>query len=145
MPKGRPAKPLSVLKAQGTDRPHRHASRESEPTSGSAVAMPDDLTDDGIKWWQFTVPKLEAMGVLDGVDTNALIGMANAWANWCNEQRKYEEGCAKITAVSAAWNVYDKIACRFGMTPVDRIKLATEAKEEEDSFEQWLSMKRSIS
>ena len=144
MPRGRPAKPIAVLKAQGTDRKERHSKREIEPASGCCASKPADLVGEAGEFWDSEVPKFQAMGILDGVDQRELVALSKAWANWWTVQEQFENGRAKITAVATAWNTFDKIACKFGMNPVDRTKLATEKKEADDPFTEWLKAKRSL-
>ena len=138
---GRPAKPIAVLEAQGTKQKCRHAKRENEVTSGESVQMPDSLTGEAAAFWSRNVPKFEAMGILDGVDTETLVMLCKAYANWHREQEAYENDDKPIRFVVSAWGMFDKLASRYGMTPVDRTKLATEKKADDDPFTEWLKRK----
>lgn len=138
----RPRKPIATLEAQGTARKCRHSKRADEPSSGTRVTCPSHLRGVSAKFWKAIVPKLEAMGILDGIDQSQLEGLSIAWANWRNEQKQYTEGVGHIYKVTCAWNSFDKIAGKFGMNPVDRTKLATAAEEDADPFTEWLKKKR---
>jgi len=139
MTAGRPPKPIATLEAQGTARRGRHDKRKIEPKSGSKITLPATLKGEAARFWKAEIPKLEAMGVLDGIDQRYLIGLATAWANWKSEQAAYDRGEVKITMVATAWATFDKIASRFGMNPVDRTKLATgDNRDDSDPFAEWL-------
>ena len=90
MPAGRPPKPTSVLKASGGFRKDRHGDREHTAESGMAIEKPAWLAGDASDFWDRNLPKLEAMGILDGIDESQLAGLATAWANWRKEQTPQE-------------------------------------------------------
>jgi len=138
MPVGRPPKPTSVLKASGGFRKDRHGDREKTAASGTTVEQPAWLDGDALVFWQRNVPKLEAMGILDGIDESQLVGLATAWANWRKEQTDYEAGNGHIYRVSNAWSMFDKLSSKFGFSPTERTKLAIEPPPEDDPFEEWL-------
>lgn len=140
MARGRPRKPIAILKTQGTFNATRHADREHEPTSGTALTCPDWLAGNARDFWDDIVPKLEAMNILDGIDTATLTALAVAWSNWRREQAEYDAGSGHIYRLSCAWGMFDKIASKFGLNPVDRTKLATATPpDEDDPFTQWLA------
>jgi len=123
--RGRPPKPIEILNRQGTSRDDRHAKRAKEPKSGVAIKMPRTLKGDAAKFWKRCFPMLEAMSVTDGVDVFYLERLAIAWANMVVEQKRYDAGETDIYHVGSAWKVFDSIASKFGLSPVDRTKLAT--------------------
>ena len=140
----RPRKPIAVLKSQGTYNSTRHAEREHTAVSGMSIEQPSWLSGDALEFWQRNVPKLEAMGVLDGIDEATVTALAVAWSNWRKEQDDYDAGNGHIFKVSCAWNAFDKIGSKFGLNPVDRTKLAIHNPSDEhelDPFEQWLKAK----
>ena len=142
MTRGRPPKPIGLLKAQGTYNATRHADREHTANSEANIEQPAWLSDDARGFWQRNVPKLEAMGILDGIDEATVTALAVAWGNWRKEQADYDAGNGHIYKVSCAWNAFDKIGSKFGLNPVDRTKLTIEKPSDElDPFEQWLKAK----
>ena len=143
MPRGRPRKPIALLKAQGTFNTTRHDHRQVEPTSGTTVKMPRSLKGEAAKFWKSVVPKLEEMNILDGIDAPYLETLSRSWSNWHKEQAAYEAGDGHIYRVSCAWTMFDKIASKFGFSPVDRTRLAIDRKSNEpDPFEEWLKEAR---
>ena len=128
---------ISQLKASGSFRADRHSKREQEPTSGTTVKMPRSLKGEAAKFWRANVPKLEIMGVLDGIDEATLVGLATAWANWRKEQAAYEDGTGHVYRVSCSWTCFAKIASRFGLNPVDRTKLGT-SEEPSDRLAEFI-------
>jgi len=142
MPAGRPPKPTSVLKSGGGFRKDRHGHREHTPESGTTIEKPSWLAGDASDFWDRNLPKLETMGILDGIDESQLAGLATAWANWRKEQSDYESGTGHIYKVANAWNMFDKIGSKFGFSPTERAKLAIEPPSDElDPFEEWLKQK----
>lgn len=142
MPAGRPPKPTATLKASGGFRKDRHAGREHTSDSGTTIEQPAWLVGDALEFWQRNVPKLEAMGILDGIDESQLAGLATAWANWRREQNDFDAGNGHVYRVSNAWNMFDKISGKFGFSPTERTKLAIEPPSDElDPFEEWLKQK----
>ena len=139
MPAGRPPKPASVLKSGGGFRKDRHGHCEHTAESGMAIEKPAWLAGDASDFWDRNLPKLEAMGILDGIDESQLTGLATAWENWRREQTDYEAGNGHIYRVSNAWSMFDKLSSKFGFSPTERTKLAVEPPDgEDDPFEQWL-------
>ncbi len=153
--RGRPPKPIAILKQQGTYDASRHAKRGAEPSSNSMVAMPDDLSGDAADFWLVTIPKLEVMGILDGIDVAELEALCRWWAAWRLAMDKLEaiqagnrEGnsYSAMTEAAQAWKAFDRIASQFGFTPTQRTRLAIEKPNAEpDPFERWLAQKNSQS
>lgn len=137
----RPPKPIAQLKAQGTFNVTRHGDREDEPSSGTAIVCPDWLDGEALEFWKAQVPNLEAMGILDGIDSSSLAGLCVAWSNWRREQDALDSGTGHIYRVACAWNLFSKIASQFGFDPVSRTKLATTKPVEDDPFTEWLKEK----
>ena len=145
MPAGRPPKPTSVLKASGGFRKDRHGDREHTAESGTTVEQPAWLDGDALAFWQRNVPRLETMGILDGIDESQLTGLATAWANWRKEQTDYEAGNGHIYRVSNAWSMFDKLSSKFGFSPTERTKLAiVPTIDVLDPFEQWMAENKSV-
>ena len=72
--------PTAVLRLRGTYRKHR-SRREPTPDS-TAPECPDWLDDQAKEAWAQVLPQLERMGVMTGIDGNALARYCQFWSRW---------------------------------------------------------------
>ena len=144
---GRPNKPISVLKAQGTWRKGRHG---EEATSGTEVEIPGELDGYAGEFWARNIPKLQNMGVLDGIDSEFLFALARWYGVWreCDDlvnaiQKGEKEGkiYGAITQSKMAFAAFTELAKQFGLSPVARAKLAAKSSDETDEFAEYLKRK----
>ena len=136
---GRPPKAIGILNLQGTSRPDRHSHRSKEPQSGGKPECPKWLKGDAAKFWRDAVPKLDRMGILQSIDSAELAALCRSWAEWRKSDRRLEaEDDDKVRfrltiLAGMAWKQFEKIATKYGLTPVDRIRLATSEETKVDS------------
>ena len=129
MPGGRPAKPTAVLRLQGTFEPGRHKSRADEALSAGDPVKPRGLGKDGSAMWDRTVRLLppDALGELD---TDALTAMCLWFQRFRTKMRRTDYKSHVEAAM--AWKNCAGLLAKFGMTPVDRTKIKSEAEGDDD-------------
>ena len=122
----RPRKSVAVHKLEGTYRRDRHgdaniaAPGEPHPTH--------DLGPRARQWWDHAVPLLVAMGVAKELDSEALTAAAVWIEEYYRAEEQIEDIAKKIATMQKAWNCYQSIARRFGLTAKDRLDLPTTDK-----------------
>ena len=131
MPGGRPRKPTALHVVDGTYREDRHG---SDVVVGGSPSRPGWLVGEAALMWDRISGQLASAGVATSLDSASLAGLCQAWANWRNEQEKYEAGDGHIYSVSNAWTTFEKLAGKFGLTPSDRAKLRTGEHKDESEF-----------
>lgn len=133
MPGGRPRKPDELKILDGTFR----ADKDGDP----AVLVPGDgepvppghLKGEALTFWKQIVLQLLKMGVAKVSDSAELAAMCEWHARYLRVSRALDRcpvtgaGSGKLSqllvSASIAWDKFDRIACRFGLTPSDRAKL----------------------
>ena len=78
--RGRKPKPTALKLVQGVPGKRPLPKREPSPEIG-APACPEWLLPEAKKVWRRLVRELEALGLLTGIDREALAGYCQAWAN----------------------------------------------------------------
>lgn len=134
---GRPRKPTAQHRLEGTFRGDRHEGRGDE-----AIELPRDikrpagLKGEAKKLWDQLNRDLGRAGVLASVDAAQLEAMCRWWGRYKELEQKATETMYDIDEsdiyerrARRAWDAFDKIAGRFGMTPADRAKLKQSPKE----------------
>lgn len=134
----RPPKPTAMHRLNGTYRPDRHGARATEPFVEGVPQAPEWLDGDALEFWNYLVPLLVEAGVLSPLDGPVLAGLCCHWRNWSREQERYNAGEGHIYSVSNAWSAFERAASKFGLTPVDRVRLAAGPKSEESEFLQLI-------
>lgn len=133
----RPRKPTESLKTDGTFRKDRHGDRLDASHEFFAIpSSPTNLGKDGKKLWDMVVDELAAAKVVSELDAPALQAMCQWWQRYlditaaiADMQIEDEEVEQLENRARRAWQSFDKVAARFGMTPSDRAKLVTAPKE----------------
>ena len=139
MPAGRPRKPTSHLKLHGNYRADRHGDRADEPQPKGAPEMPSHLKGDARLLWCKVVPQLVGAGMAKSIDAYSLASMCE----WYRQYRKTLRAIDRIGAnhkdhyklliqLNMASNNFDRLAAKFGMTPVDRTRLKNEKPDTEE-------------
>jgi P27 family predicted phage terminase small subunit len=136
--RGRPPKPLETHLLDGTHRADRHGDGSDHvPADGSPV-MPATFTGEARALWETVVAGLVACKVARAVDTPALVMLCESWARYRKVSAALdaldpEQDSVAFGRLSRAaalhWQMFDKIAGRFGMTPADRMRLRVDAQE----------------
>jgi P27 family predicted phage terminase small subunit len=138
MPAGRPSKPLEQHELDGTYRPDRHG---AEPIRAQGFAIkPEDLDGYASDVWDFIIEDLNRTAVAGKVDSVTLA----EGCRWYGRYRRFsialdsdkvsddpDEVLKLVKVVATCWEKFANIAMRFGLTPVDRmrLKVAPEAKK----------------
>ncbi len=72
------------------------------------------------------------------MDSAELAALCRWWAEWrrCDERLERmpaddDDRYRAIIQTGLAWKHFDKLATKFGLSPVDRVRLATPAPEQE--------------
>ena len=136
---GRPRKPTSRHKLEGTHRNNEHGDRVDDLLCLGTPSKPQDVTDnaEASELWDLVIggthPSMQA-----AIDAPALEQLAMSWAAWRHYTRLLFEPNADLKEERAiqilqkdAFGQFDKIAARFGMTPCDRAKLQLQPPGEE--------------
>lgn len=139
--KGRPPKP-KVLKTLEGNRGKREIPDEV-PADG-CPAKPADLCPVASAHWDHVVEHVVGWGIAKAIDANALEQLCRYWALWKALLPRAVADPADpeiknaLTKYSTEWQ---KLASKFGMSPVDRAKLAiTEAKKKDDFEDEFLKV-----
>lgn len=138
MGRGRPRKPTATLKLMGAFRNNRHAERENEPQPTGTPVAPAWLDETGLELWNRLVPKLIAIGVAKDFDNESLGSMCRWWSAWRKADAALVENgitTAGMNQSVAAWKQFSLLASKFGLTPVDRTKIAVEPKDDNQDTE----------
>jgi phage terminase small subunit len=85
------------------------------------------------RFWDDTIPKLYAAGVVCEIDTAEAIALCESYAMW----RRAVEDEGKILDIKRAYDMFASISKRFGMTPIDRQKLTEHESPEADPFQAY--------
>lgn len=129
---GRPPKPNALKLLSGS----RHA-RDDEPTPPPGTPKPPKhLAPAALAKWRALVPILREMRVLTVADGDMLAAYCVAWARWVDaETHLAAEGAVVMSpnnyGIPNAWlpisnkalETMEKLASRFGFTPVDRNRI----------------------
>lgn len=127
MPAGRPRKIFTP--ADPGYRADRHAeSGDAVPATGTP--MPTRKLDaHGLCLWGAVVPGLIAAKIVGEADSQYLTDMCFWYSVHERAMKLVDEALeggkipTAVTAAAIAWDKFDKIASRFGLTPSDRAKL----------------------
>lgn len=128
---GRPPKPVAKHKLEGTFRSDRHGDRGDLLLDlPGSPQMPAGLGDDARELWVRVVTQLTRAKVAVEIDSSQLEAMCRWWARYLENERHACEFAHDIEAgdvyekrAKRAWDAFDKVAARFGLTPADRAKL----------------------
>lgn len=130
MPAGRPPKPFEQHELDGTFRPDRHG---AQPIRAHGFALkPDDLDECASRVWDVLVKDLNRTAVAGEVDSVVLAEGCRWYSRYCrfsvaldSDKISHEPDkllkLAKLVAL--CWQKFADVAMRFGLTPVDRMRL----------------------
>ena len=137
MAKGRPRKPVELEKLQGC--PGRRPLKEVKKTEAvtSKYPAPDYLPPEGKKEWEKIITAYEKIEMITITDLSILALWCDTWAKWLENEREYVKEKRKkeydgklqrmrllhITAKDLRKDLMS-LACKFGFSPVDKMKLA---------------------
>ena len=141
---GRPPKPTQLKVLEGNPGKRRLPATEPQPSTGVS-SRPSWLLPEAKREWMRIVPELERLGLLTRVDRAALAAYCQCWARYVEAEADISEnGLTFITdkgyegprpAVGMAVKMLEKMslyAGKFGLSPADRVKLATPESKEDD-------------
>jgi P27 family predicted phage terminase small subunit len=146
MVRGPKPKPTEQHKLHGTFRSDRHGPADHPIDKLDGIPkMPPGMPSQAIKLWKVLVPQLIKVKTAVELDSTEIAAMCRWWAQY-NELMSRVESEAPYDDESdirqwrlekrakAAWNAFDSIASRFGLTPADRARLRSDTKESKVSF-----------
>ncbi len=123
MSKGKPAKPLAVLKLDGQYRADRHDNKGPQD-GGTAPRKPDGLGDHGSAFWDMIVRNRTPW--LAESDGELLESLCVAW-QYMKQCRLVLDKDATNKDARCSYTAYqaivNQLAARFGLTPSDRARL----------------------
>lgn len=129
---GRPPKPshLKVLHGDRKDRVNT-----SEPQPASDVEPSFELSEGAREMWERLAPDMQEKGVLTKWDADAFAELCEATMRLREKRRAADEpaqrgGPNPMRDYQTAFEMFLKLAGRFGMTPSDRSKLEVDRGEE---------------
>lgn len=141
---GRPPKPTQLKILEGNRGKRRLPADEPRPQPG-VPTRPKWLLPEAKREWTRLVPELERLGLLTRVDRAALAAYCQCWARYVEAERDINDnGITFVTdkgyegprpAVGLAVKMLDKMSLfmsKFGLSPADRVKLATPEKKGDD-------------
>ena len=131
---GRPPKTAAQHKADGTFRKDRHGARAELAIRPGAPEMPDDLDEDGIGLWQKIIETLPAE-VLSELDSYGLADCCRWWSVMVRCHRFVRDNPAdkeSISLLNTATNHFHKYSAKFGLSPVDRARLKSPPKQDDE-------------
>jgi P27 family predicted phage terminase small subunit len=131
----RPRKPDELHVLEGTFRADRHGDPAVSVVADGQPTPPAHLRGDALAFWGEVVPGLVAAGVAKERDAAELAMMCEWWARYrrfsrlLDKMKNADKRLYQVTVqVGIAWTNFDRIACRFGLTPADRAKLRSTDK-----------------
>jgi phage terminase small subunit len=132
MGRGRPRKPTSQHKLEGTFRADRHEKNEPRP-SGEPYKI-GELGVHALVLWDRVVPELVRMKVATAIDSPELFAMCEWWGEYRDLQTNKEmDPYNRACAMAASYKQFRSIAARFGLTPADRAKLDIDEADPNDN------------
>jgi len=131
---GRPPKPTELKLLDGTFR----ADRDGDPSTVKAegvAAPPRGLSRESRAFWNEIVPGLVTAGLAKACDAPQLAAMcqwyarARKWERALDREKPSSKTHSMMVQVAIAWQNFDRVASRFGLTPSDRSKMRIAFKE----------------
>lgn len=144
-------KPAPAVLRQLRGNPGKRPLNDREPRPEGAPVCPDWLDDEARREWERVVPRLVRLGLATELDEVLLAAHCVAWAQWRRASEVVaREGATYVTKgglvrrrpevaiAQEAARQLERLAARFGLSPVDRTRLAVEAPREPDPFDAFL-------
>ena len=145
---GRNNLPIEVKQNKGTSRKSRDANKGFN-APGLVIEKPiSTMTPNEQKWFDSMHSKLEPTGVLKDTDLYSLeiLAKARATMEMCDEKIRTEGLTHLVTTRDGssekkspyhqiymdAYNIFNQLSSKFGMTPSDRGRIARPNSEDED-------------
>ena len=123
MAAGRPRKPSKKHNLEGTA--PRDGRRGNPVIANGQPEKPDWLTGEASEMWDKVLPEVVRVAGAASIDSFALAAMCDWWGAY----RKYRADCVNKWAPARArdaFNSWQRLAARFGLTPLDRQSLQIE-------------------
>jgi P27 family predicted phage terminase small subunit len=134
---GRPRKPDDVKILEGTFQAYRDGNPAEVVVAPGTPLPPASLKGEGLGFWNRVVPGLVELGIAKEADSDQLALMCQWWARHQKLNRildrmtiaELKRSAVVMTQAAICLDKFDKIACRFGLTPSDRAKLHLKKSE----------------
>ncbi len=118
----------------GTMRQDRYGSEADIVQIEGEVRKPRGLDRLAAAFWDEQCPALVKAGVLKASDAGEFTALCQWWARYCKLSRELDQKKADdegylslLRATDLACRAFDRLASRFGMSPVDRARLRADA------------------
>lgn len=105
------------------------------------LPKPECLTGFAGEHWDYVIPKLLSMGVLDesGIDRESLVAMCQWWGEYRNLQEKPAaepgENYKRSISLASCFKNWTGLADRFGLNPKAREKMTLHPDEHDPAAE----------
>lgn len=137
MPRQR--KPLEEHKRDGTFRADRHGAiaNAEQLVADGKPQMPVTFVGDAKEFWEQRIAPLVELKVAKALDTPQLVAMCEWWARYRKVSKALDDAdptgdpflYTRLSASTArCWQMFSKIAAKFGMSPADRASLRIEGE-----------------
>lgn len=141
---GRPPKPTAQHKIEGTYNSTRHKDRIDDVFEQGVPEKPSTLKGRASEAWDL-ITSGTPDAILCLVDQLSLEAAARWFAKWDQWMTNIEEtpgGYKEQILAGHAWNQFQTIASKFGLTPADRAKIkAPEGQKEDDPLVEMLKQR----
>ncbi len=124
--RGPTGKKTAELLESGDYRPHEHDVRKRRPDAGGAAVPPEGLAEPGKALWFQIVDHLESNGLCGEIDSAALAhccevyNLMKATLQTLSDDPTNKDARCSYTAYANEWGKY---VAKFGMTPLDRLRI----------------------
>ena len=149
MPRGRPKKPIEIMKAEGN--PGKRELPETPDFPQGTPKCPDWLSPEAKKFWKRLVPILESVdGLLRQSDLTALESLCETYSQWKTASLVLQKEGQTITANSGYVQQRPEVAIAqktgkmvmeylgaFGLTPSSRARLGIKPEPKGDGFDDF--------
>jgi hypothetical protein len=132
---GRPAKPTAQHKVDGTYNSTRHGKRIDGAFQVGKPAKPSTLQGRASEAWDLIVEGTpdSVLCLVDALSLEAASRWFAKWDQWMTNIEESPGGYKEQILAGHAWNQFQTIASKFGLTPADRAKIkAPDGPSEED-------------
>lgn len=143
---GRPPKPTAQHKVEGTYNSTRHKARIDGTFETGKPAKPESLSGRASLCWDLIVAGTpdSVLCLVDGLSLEAAARWFAKWDEWMTNIEQNPGGYKGQILAGHAWNQFQTIASKFGLTPADRAKIkAPDGPGEDDPLVSLLKRRAS--
>lgn len=156
---GRRPLPKEIKEAKGTFREDRHKYETVNVPKALTLETPTELNDWGLKLWNVISEDFLRIGLVGRVDAGSLFALCNEFGTYCHADSLIKErgleidediyttkgelcGTRKVPnpllkTRNEAFKNYNSMCSKFGITPVDRVRLSAPKEDKQDDFSEF--------